>query len=345
MESKKNWTLKTIAKKLNVSSATVSNAFNRPDQLSKKRRDEILAACAELHYFGPNKAAQSLRKGKSNIVALVLPDDIEYVMTDPVANNVITGVSGVTKEHGIHLLLFAGSSDSINSIVDFVDGFICIGAPTNPTIIKELQHTHKRVVTLDFAIEEAASVLIDNKQAAQEIAEYAIQSADDKVAILGLRLLDLEHTCRVYDVAESLDYTVSGYRLQGYLQAAENKGVSIAQDRIWNIPESTQSKAKFAVREALSSQPRPNVLLCMSDRIALAAYAEAQSMGLNIPDDIRIVGFDGIEESRLVTPELTTICQHSEAKGRAIAEAFVADTTEPKMLDYTLQKGGSAKSK
>ena len=72
MPDSKHWTLKSIAKELGVSNATVSNAFNRPDQLSEKRRTDILAACNELGYFGPNKAAQSLRRGKFDTVALVL---------------------------------------------------------------------------------------------------------------------------------------------------------------------------------------------------------------------------------------------------------------------------------
>ncbi|UAA38262.1 LacI family DNA-binding transcriptional regulator [Paraneptunicella aestuarii] len=341
METKKNWTLKSIAQKLNVSSATVSNAFNRPDQLSKKRRNEILAACAELGYFGPNKAAQSLRKGKSNIVALVLSDNLEYMITDPVASTVITGVSSITEKHGIHLLLFAGSSDSINSVVDFVDGFICIGAPTNPQIIKELNATDKKVVTMDFAIEGCASVMIDNQQAAYEIAKRAINSANDRIAILGLRLLDIEQTCRVYNLDDVLDYTVASHRLKGYLQAATESGVEIAHDRIWNIPESTQNTAVIAAREALSSNPQPNVLLCMSDRIALAALNEANRLGLRVPEDLRIVGFDGIEESRNCSPSLTTVCQHSEEKGRLIAEFFVNDTQEGQVTPYTIQEGGS----
>ena len=87
MSKQTRWTLKSIAKELGVSNATVSNAFNRPDQLSAKRRDDILAACKTLGYYGPNKAAQSLRNGTFNIVALVLPDSVEYMVSDPVASS------------------------------------------------------------------------------------------------------------------------------------------------------------------------------------------------------------------------------------------------------------------
>ncbi|MEG3767667.1 LacI family DNA-binding transcriptional regulator, partial [Alteromonas sp. 14N.309.X.WAT.G.H12] len=121
-------TIKEVASRLNVSTATISNAFNRPDQLSAKKREAILKACEEMGYMGPNKAARSLRRGKSNIVALILPDSLDYMVSDPVASQFIRGVTQVLKNTPANLLLFSGNNDSVNDIVDFVDGFICYGA-------------------------------------------------------------------------------------------------------------------------------------------------------------------------------------------------------------------------
>lgn len=224
MSSKKNWTLKSIAAELGVSNATVSNAFSRPDQLSEKKRAEILEACARLGYFGPNKAAQSLRKGKFNIVALVLPDSVEYMVSDPVASDFMKGVSSVLENNATNILLFSGNAESINNVVDFVDGFICYGQPRNENLIEQLKSTQKKVVTVDFDIERNASINIDNRQAAKEIAELAIQSPEDRVAILGLRLVDGKYTCRVYEQPEiDINSSIAHKRLQGYLEAIEQK--------------------------------------------------------------------------------------------------------------------------
>ena len=92
-------TLKSVAKTLGVSTATISNAFNRPDQLSVALRQKILQACHELGYFGPNKAAQSLRKGSSGIVAVILSDSLEYMVSDPVASQFLQGVSRELERH------------------------------------------------------------------------------------------------------------------------------------------------------------------------------------------------------------------------------------------------------
>ena len=167
-------TLKSVAKALNVSTATISNAFGRPDQLSAKKREEILKACAEMGYFGPNKAARSLRRGHFNIVALILPDSLEYMVTDPVASQFMKGVAEAINESDTNLLLFSGSNDSVNDVMDFVDGFICYGAPRNSKLLEQLAQIQKQVVTVDFDIPDKPSVNIDNQEAAYHVAKIAL---------------------------------------------------------------------------------------------------------------------------------------------------------------------------
>lgn len=342
MTDKKVWTLKSVAKKLGVSNATVSNAFNRPDQLSAKRRHDILESCQKIGYSGPNKAAQSLRKGHFNIVALVLPDSIEYMITDPVASNFVKGVSVVLEKSKVNLLLFSGTSDNINAVSDFVDGFICYGSPRNPKLIDQLRTTSKKVVTADFDIDRKASVGIDNEQAAYEIAKLAIKSKDDAIAILGLRLLDSNVTCRIYDIPSlGFQCSIAHQRLNGYNRAIKELNVTLRADRVWNIPESTHHSASIAAREALTSTPRPNVILCMSDLIALAVIKEINSMGLNIPEDIRVVGFDGIDEALRATPPLTTVHQNSEQKGIKAAELFINRATDSILIPFHIEHGES----
>ena len=342
MTNKKVWTLKSIANEIGVSNATVSNAFNRPDQLSKKRREEILASCKKLGYSGPNKAAQSLRSGKFNIVALVLPDSVEYMITDPVASDFVKGVSSVLEKSKVNLLLFSGISENINSVSDFVDGFICYGSPRNPELIEQLRTTTKKVVTADFDIDRKASVGVDNEQAAYEIAKLAINSQDDDVAILGLRLLDSNLTCRVYDLPNSAyQFSIAHQRLSGYNKAIKELNVNLRADRVWNIPENKHPFALIAAREALTSIPRPNVLLCMSDLIALAAIKEINAMGLKIPEDIRVVGFDGIDEALRSTPSITTVHQNNVKKGMKAAELFIKRATDSVIIPYHIEHGGS----
>lgn len=334
-------TLRSIADTLNVSTATISNAFNRPDQLSKAKREEILAECQKLGYFGPNKAAQSLRRGKSGIIALVLADSIDYMVSDPVASSFIRGVSEMLRTHKSHLLLFSGSSESINSVIDFVDGFICYGMPRNPNLLNELSVCQKKVVTVDFALPGRASVGIDNQQAAFEIAQRAIKP-NDRVAIVGLRITHADFTAKVMDTPlVDLATSVAQQRYQGYLQALAGAGVELDSDLLWNVPESTQACAKIAALEILQEPHLPNTILCMSDLIGLSILRELLSAGIKVPEQVKIVGFDGIDETKRHHPILTTVYQNSTEKGRIAAKLFFSEKPQSQVLDYAIFAGES----
>ncbi len=338
---KKNLTLKDVALKLGTSTATISNAFNRPDQLSNLKREQILQACKDLGYDGPNRAAQILRKGKSNIIALVLADSIDYMVTDPVASTFIEGVTKELKEHGKHLLLYAGDSDSLRDVVDFVDGFICYGAPRNPKLIDELAIQSKPIVTVDFNLDRKPSVNIDNAEAAYQVAKTAIKE-DDKVAIIGLRLIDSNVTCRVYDSPLlDIEHCVTHRRLEGYQRALEDKGIKVDSAFVWHTPENKHKFAKQAALEVLNSFPRPNVVLCMSDLIAIEVLHTAKEMGIEVPSQLKITGFDGINEADRVVPSLTTVCQSSVEKGQMAADMLLESTQTSVMLPYELKQGAT----
>lgn len=335
----KKLTLKDVAEKLGVSTATISNAFNRPDQLSAAKREEILAACTEIGYEGPNKAAQSLRKGQTNIIALVLADSIEYIVSDPVASTFIKGVSSTLQQHNKHLLLYAGDAKSIRDISDFVDGFICYGAPENEKLGGELKRVNKPVVTADFNIEGRPSVNIDNEQAAYDIAYKALES-DDKVAILGLRLIDSHTTCRIYDEALfDVERSVSHRRLDGYLRAIKDKGITISNDLIWHIPQSGGQYSSQAAKEVLTSHPLPDTIICMSDLIALEVLQLALRMNIKVPEQLKITGFDGIDEVKRTHPNMATVCQSSEQKGVLAARMLLQNETQSQVLSYEIHCG------
>ncbi len=335
----KKLTLKDVAKELGVSTATISNAFNRPDQLSASKRTEILDACKKIGYTGPNRAAQILRKGQSNIVALILADSLDYMVTDPVASTFIQGVSRVLRENNKHLLLYAGDSESIADVVDFVDGFICYGAPRNPALSQQLNQQSKPVVTVDFNLEGRPAINIDNEKASYEIAKAAL-TPGDHVAILGLRLIDSPSTCRIYDnPLLNVESSITHRRLDGYCEALKEVGITVDSDWIWSLPENDVVYAVQAAKEVLNSQPRPNVILCMSDIIALELLQCAMSMGIDVPGELKITGFDGIEEASRTRPYLSTVCQSSVEKGMQAASLLLSGENRSLSLSYELKLG------
>lgn len=325
----KKLTLKDVAKALNVSTATISNAFNRPDQLSAKLRDSILEACEKMGYFGPNAAARSLRTGRTGIVGIVLSDYLSYSLTDPVANQFLQGMAEVFQDNDYNMLLLSvhdhEPQDAQSRMQSsMVDGFVVYGHRPQQCSNAPWLMPNKNIITVDSFIPGTTSVNVENYKGAYEIAVHALSHRPKSVAILGLSLLDTNRVCRaqedeLFDVSAS----ISIQRLRGYFDALDEHGLKVPYERIWNIPQNTHKMAYQAAREALTMADRPQLLLCMSDRIAIAAVQAALQMGLRVPEDLQVVGFDGISESENFHPSITTVHQQTVEKGRIAAQVFL----------------------
>ena len=327
-------TLKDVAGHLGVSTATISNAFNRPDQLSQKLRERILSECKTLGYPGPNAAARSLRTGRTGIIGVTLSNYLSYSFSDPVANQFLQGLAEIFEEREYSLLVMPSREHmkQVRGFESFVEGFIVYGPP-EPHQLAQLVQQRKSIITVDFEIDGYVSVNIDNYSAARACAEHALRDTRGPVAILGLRIIDSDRVCRVSedeDFAQRREITIS--RLRGFLDAAAAANLSVPAERIWHIPDNTHAYGYKAAREALMMTPIPKVLLCMSDRIALAAIQAARHLNLKVPDDARITGFDNIPEAGTQHPSLTTVHQQSIDKGRMAAEMFLGAREERSLV-------------
>lgn len=326
----KKLTLKDVAERLQVSTATISNAFNRPDQLSATLRENILKECEAIGYYGPNAAARSLRTGRTGIVGIVLSDELSYSLSDPVANQFLKGMAEVLEQNDYNMLLLSPHDADQNVQVrmqsSMVDGFIVYGHKPQQCRNRNAPwlDPHRNVIIVDSAISGAPAVNVENRKGAYIIAKHALAHQPESVAILGLALLETDRVCRIrddelFDAAAS----ISIQRLEGYRQALEESDMSVPPERIWNIPHNNHKLAYQAAREALTMAERPQLLLCMSDRIAIAAVQAALHMGIAVPEELQVVGFDGIPESETFHPSITTIYQQTVAKGRVAAQMFL----------------------
>ena len=323
-------TLTKMAARLGVSTATVSNAYNRPDQLSRELRQHILHECRKAGYRGPNAAARSLRTGRTGIIGVTMSNYLSYSFSDPVAHQFLQGLAEVFENHEYSLLLMPSRENMSQPLgfESFVDGFVVYGPPHKEKL-EQLIDQNKLIITVDFTIDSYPSVNVDNYEGALRVASHALRVPADPVAILGLRLTPVNRVCRIQE-PELFEgrTTITIQRLQGFLGAAQAAGVDIPPERIWQIPDNTHPLGLEAAREALSCSPRPRLLLCMSDRIALAAIEAARSLGLRVPDDVKITGFDDIPESLNRHPSLTTMHQQNLVKGRTAANMFLGNIEE-----------------
>jgi len=340
-------TLKNIAKQLNVSVATISNAFNKPAQLSDVLRIKILQYCEQVGYLGPSMAARSLRTGKTGVYGIVLSDDLSESLMNPVANQFLSAVASVFDAQHVNMLLLASDAERylVNQIDTLSDGFIVYGQPKNNKILNRLEMQNKPIVTVDFKYKSYPSININNHQAAFTIAQYALkqnQAAQIFPVILGLHLMPDSGSKYIEEMnLFSPTDSISRCRLEGYKQALKEANITLDKHAIWQIDQSDQRTLKTIIRGILTAAEPVSLLLCMSDKIALAALQVANELKIKVPSKLQIVGFDGI--STALEQGLTTMVQPIKEKGEIAAQVCLGiKSSESVTLDAQLAINHSA---
>jgi DNA-binding LacI/PurR family transcriptional regulator len=338
-QTKKNLSLKDVSKLIGVSTATISNAFNRPDQLSVALRARILDECERIGYSGPSMIARSLRSGQSDVIAVMLSDSLTYSFSDPMATNFMAGITEVLAAEHKQLLLLSSTikTDAQIRAESLPDGFIFYGAPEGDSFNRVIR-SGKPLIVVDFDYPDVPSVNIDNFEACKELAQHAISGAQDIPAIIGMRLKfpdDQVHALK----AEDLDHDkqeISWQRLFGYMAGAQSHGIDVLPEHIIHLPINVLEQAEEGARQLLSKENRPNVILCMSDIIAIAVCKVAREFSLRIPQDLKVTGFDDIAEAARNQPPLTTISQQGYEKGQLAANLLLQNSKKRTMMDAKL---------
>ncbi|WP_188861840.1 substrate-binding domain-containing protein [Marinobacterium nitratireducens] len=317
-DNNKKMTIVTMAQRLEVSTATISNAFNRPDQLSAELRERILDECRRSGYGGPRRGRQ---KSRRPVLGLVLEGALGDSLGNPETGALIRGLSEELDRQQYSLLLLSGPGSNTGAQLPVVDGLIYwrFGGRRLDRL------PEASVVALECNVPGCSSIRIDHYAGGRLAARHGMKLAGGSAAILGLGLLDSDRVCRVRE-AEALarDGDRWQQRLRGYLDGLQEAGVGRARERIWHLPGTAPSVARQAVSEALDCNPRPRLLLCMDDRIAAIALEVAAERGLQVPHDLRVIGFgNAVAQGE---PELTTLVPApAEERGRLAARMLFGE--------------------
>jgi DNA-binding LacI/PurR family transcriptional regulator len=331
----KSVTLKDIAHALGVSRTTVSNAFNRPDQLSPDLRDKVLAMAKQMDYPGPNPMARMLRTGEVGAIGLVFSESLSYAFSDPVAIAFLQGVSSVCERVRSSLLIVptfmpgtmqttVGQAAQATIQQVAVDGFILYSEPQDSVAAAQVLERKLPTVAVDCPrFQDVSSVNIDDRHAAYEAAAHLLRLQHRRLAILTMEL-KTDHYEGAVDSQriQQAVYANSLARLRGYQDAIQEAGIdpqSVPIEERLN----REDNGFAAALHLLQQQPRPTGILAMTDRLAIGAMRAAEALGLRVPQDVSIVGFDDIPLAAQVRPRLTTVRQPSVEKGRVAAELLL----------------------
>src|SRR4051812_46155482 len=183
-------TLADVAARIGVSRTTVSNAYNRPDQLSPKLREKVLAAATELGYDGPNPMARGLRRGQAGSLGLVFDAPLSYAFTDPAATLFLTGMATGLEEHGAALSIIPRIPEGAERSAELVRSALVDGYMMFCTAADDPRYAAVRARGLPFVLVEydddptAAHVGIDDVAGAEAAARHLVDLGHRNVAIV-----------------------------------------------------------------------------------------------------------------------------------------------------------------
>lgn len=286
--------IKEIAKKANVSIATVSRALNEHPGVKPETKELILKIARELDYQ-PSGLVKTLVRRNKDVIGFVVPEIWGEFYTD-----VINGIDEVASQEGFHLIVASSHSkrNIVESILNFmqeslVDGVILMIPSMNEQVKEIITNSTTPIVLITGKNEwgKINTVSIDNFQGTYSMTKYLIEQLGyEKIGVI--RGPDDN-----YDSSE---------RLEGFMSAMLEHGLPIRNE--WIILGNFDVKSgELGCSRLLALKEKPDVIFCFNDMMALGCYKYVYKVGLKIPDDVGIVGFDHILLSEMVYPTLTTV--------------------------------------
>jgi LacI family transcriptional regulator len=325
-----------VAARAGVSIATVSRAFSQPDMVRAPTRVRVELAADELGYIR-NRAAGTLHNRFSGTLGLVVP-----TIDNAIFAELIEAFSGRLRDHDRTTLIAAHGYDLqlevaiVRSLLERrIDGIALVGFDHDPVSMNMLQQRDVPVISVwnYHDTPDLPCVGADNRQAARQIARHVISLGHCDIVLL---FPSIEANDRARD------------RLNGVREELAAAGISLPQDRVIECPYDI-GEAKRRVRKLVSGARRPTAIVCGNDIIAHGAYYACYAEGLNIPNDVSIVGIGDFRGSAHLEPGLTTVRMPARRIGAIAADTLVemSDTGGPpepfnRRVDIELRVRGSA---
>ncbi len=305
--SKKKITISEISEITHVSPATISRVLNHPELVHQSTIDKVHKAMEQLGYI--TSASSNAQYNQTPLVMAIIPD-----ISNSFYNEIFDSLAKAARTNGFELLIHEAQLNN-NSI----DGFLNLIRQLNISGIILLNNTSSIIVN---RIQECIPVVQCLNQNPDSNIPY-ITIDDYKAAHMAVDYL-ISRGCTKFSMVNgspSCNFTHERYR--GFMDALNEAELSVQLPWVINLPSINYEMAYAAAYRLLSGDVKPDSFFTSSDIFASAVVKAAKSLGLRVPEDIKVVGFDNIELSRLTSPSITTINQPKSGIGFAAFEMLV----------------------
>lgn len=308
-------TMRDVARVAGVSQRTVSNVVNDYQHVTPETRAKVRAAIAELGYR-PNVAAQRLREGRTGIIALAVPS-----LTWPYFSDIAHLIQVAAQRAGATLMVVEteGNAAFERKVLqgfrtNLIDGLILSPIELSATEL-EAMDLGIPVVLLGERIKDVGMLhlSIDNVQGAREMAAHVHEMGARSFVLLGST-----HT--------TMTSSAGALRLRGFTEELQARGVSPEAWREVAVSPWTQEGGYEVMLEELTRGPRPDAVVGMNDLLAFGTLRACTELGISVPGDMLVTGWDDISLGRFSVPTITTISPDKEAIAQRAVDGLLGAT-------------------
>ncbi len=315
-------TIEEIARLAEVSRSTVSRVINNHPNVRPQVRERVLQVIRE-HDYAPNAAARSLASARSRVISALIPRSAAQIFADPFFPTIIQGISESCAANGYFLMLAMLTAELEQGFYNqvlrgrYVDGLIMLSHDIDDPLLPQLLRDPTPLVLIGRHpyLSGLAWVDVENRDGARQATNHLIK--------LGHR--------RIATITGPLMMTAGLDRRDGYKQALVEAGIPIEPELIVE-GDFTQEGGYQAMQQVINLPERPRATFVASDAMALGALHALREVGLHVPRDMAIVGYDDLPVAVQTTPALTTVRQPIAQMGAAAVRTLIEQIEDPSTL-------------
>ena len=325
--------MKDIALRCGVSVATVSKALNGQRDIGEETRSRIEEVAKEMGYM-TNAAARALKTNRTYNLGVLFVDERRSGLAHEYFSTMLESFKVEAEAHGYDITFInhnvSGKRTSYlqHCLYRGVDGVVIACVDFNDAQVRELVDSGLPLVTIDHVFNSRLAVVSDNVSGLEELVRYVHGKGHRKIAFL--------HGERT---------TVTQNRLTGFYRACEELGLEIPEEYIRECVYHDPDRCAQATRELLELPEKPTCIICPDDFSYIGCLNVLNEKGLRIPEDISVVGYDGIHLAKVLN--LTTYSQNTEAIGKIAANRLISLIEHPKttLIDRIMVPGALLEGK
>jgi len=316
--NKKNPTIYDVAEYSGTSISTISRVLNSPDKVSVETRHKVFSAIDVLG-FVPKADARARALRQNGRIGVITP-----FFTAPSFVQRLRGLAGELSKKNYELVIYTVDSvDRLQSYLSFLpltgnlDGLVIMSLPVEDTYVNNLLKHNLPTVLIEFPNTNLNSVEIDDVGGGRMVAEYLIAKGHRRIAFLGDT-----------DLPEYSIHPVS-MRLVGFRQGLHEEGIELEDEFVRLAPYTMEQTRQVAI-ELINTVNPPTAVFAATDFQALSVIKVAHQLGIKIPEDLAVIGFDDLDMAEYA--DLTTVRQHLDESGRLAIEILlthIVDNTRP----------------